>query len=198
MPQAGQVTDLLRAWRSGDRSAEDSLLPLVYGELRRRAIHCLEGERSDHTLQPTALVHEAYLRLVDQAQAVWQDRAHFFAIAARLMRQILVDHARRRNSAKRGAGREPLPIHVAGDLADAAEPPDLVALDDALTALAAFDPEGAKLIELRFFGGLSLEETAEALGVSRPTVVRRWRAVRAWLYGELSRGGGDGRAAGRD
>ena len=189
MTPAGQVTALLRAWRSGDQGAGDDLLPLVYGELRRRAARCLERERPDHTLQPTALVHEAYLRLVDQAQAGWQDRAHFFAIAARLMRQILVDHARRRHSAKRGGRAQPLAIELAGDLAAAGEPPDLIALDDALTALAAFDPDGARLIELRFFGGLSLDETAEALGVSRPTVVRRWRAVRAWLYGELSRGG---------
>lgn len=189
MARADQVTALLRAWRSGDAGAGDDLLPLVYGELRRRAVRCLERERPDHTLQPTALVHEAYLRLVDQAQAGWQDRAHFFAIAARLMRQILVDHARRRFSAKRGGRQQPLAIELAGDLAAAAEAPDLIALDDALTALAAFDPEGARLIELRYFGGLSLDETAEALAVSRPTVVRRWRAVRAWLYGELSRGG---------
>jgi RNA polymerase sigma factor (TIGR02999 family) len=191
MPGAGEVTALLRAWRAGDRSAEDSLLPLVYGELRRRAVHCLARERPGHTLQPTALVHEAYLRLVDQEQAAWQDRAHFFAIAARLMRQILVDHARRRASAKRGRGREPVPLELAGDLAAEEAAADLVALDDALTALAEFDPEGARLIELRFFGGLSLVETAEALGVSRPTVVRRWRAVRAWLYGELTGAGRD-------
>lgn len=190
-PSAGEVTALLRAWQSGDADAEDSLLPMIYDELRRRAASCLIGERPGHTLQPTALVHEAYLRLIDQEQSGWRDRAHFFAIAARLMRQILVDHARRRDSAKRGGGRPPVPIDaVEVPALEAAEGSlDLASFDDALDGLATFDPEGAKLVELRFFGGLSIEETAEALGVSRPTVVRRWRAVRAWLYGELGSGG---------
>jgi RNA polymerase sigma factor (TIGR02999 family) len=185
MSRPGKVTELLRAWRQGDRAAEADLLPLVYGELRARAARALGRERSDHTLQPTALVHEAYLRLVGQEQVDWQDRAHFFAIAAKLMRQILIDHARRHGSAKRGGGREPVSLEVVGEVAGQAPAADLLALDEALTRLARFDPAAAQVVELRYFGGLTVEETAGALGRSASTVVRQWRAARAWLWDEL-------------
>ena len=183
------MTELLRAWRQGDRAAEADLLPLVYAELRARAARALGRERLDHTLQPTALVHEAYLRLVGQEQADWQDRTHFFAIAAKLMRQILTDHARRHGSAKRGGGRRPAPLAAAGEVA-APEAPDFEALDEALARLGRFDSEAVRIVELRYFGGLTVEETAQALGCSPSTVVRQWRAARAWLWGELGAAAG--------
>jgi RNA polymerase sigma factor (TIGR02999 family) len=158
-------------------------MPLVYDELRAIAARYLRRERPDHTLEPTALVHEVYLRLIDQKAAEWQDRAHFFAIAAKLMRRILVDHARGRLSDKRGRGTARVSItgvEVAAELT-----PDLVALDDALRDLAAFDPDRATLVELRYFGGLTVEETAEVMGRSTATVVRQWRTARAWLYDQL-------------
>jgi len=183
------VAVLLRAWSGGDSKALDQLTPIVYEELRRLARHYLRGERQDHSLQTTALVHEAYLRLVDHTRMQWQDRAHFFAVSAQVMRRILVDHARRRN-VKRGRGLRRVSIEeailVGGD-----RPTDLAALDDALTSLAERDPRKAQVVEMRFFGGLSVEESAEVLGVSPVTVMREWRTAKAWLYRELSSGSGD-------
>lgn len=177
------VTELLGLVRAGDRSAFARLWPVVYEELRTLAAHLLHGERPGHTLRPTALVHEAYLRLVDQ-RAGWQDRAHFFAIAAQAMRRILVDRARRRN-AKRGADVDHVSLDAEAVLCiDRSD--DFVSLDDALTALAERAPRKAKVVELRFFGGLSVEETAEVLHVSSITVMREWKSAKAWLYRELA------------
>src|SRR5512140_369564 len=181
----GEVTRLLLAWSGGDRGALDALVPHVYAELRRQADRYLGRQRSGHTLQATALVHEAFLRLVDQTHVSYKDRAHFFAVASRAMRQILVDHARRRNAGKRGGGATRLALEDE----IAAVPPrgvDLVALDDALARLEKLDPDQARLVELRFFGGLTVEETAAVLGCSPATVKRSWSSARAWLYGELA------------
>jgi len=178
-PAHGDVTALLRDWSGGDPRALERLMPLVYGELRKLAASYLRRERSDHTLQPTALVHEAYLRLVDQRGVDWHNRAHFFGIAARMMRRILVDHARRRQAAKRdGAAYR---ISGSGDLVEAGRDPDLLALNSALDGLEALDPRQARIIELRFFGGLTVEEVARVLGLSTTTVESEWRAARAWL-----------------
>jgi RNA polymerase sigma factor (TIGR02999 family) len=185
-PAAPDVTDLLLAWCAGDESALDRLVPIVHAELRRLARRQMRGERRDHTLETTALVNEAYLRLVDLARVRWQDRAHFFALLARLMRRILVDHARSRRYQKRGGGIE----HVTFDEAlavSAGRAPDLVALDDALQTLARVDPRKGQVVELRFFGGLSVEETAEVLQVSANTVMRDWRVAKVWLLRELAR-----------
>jgi len=179
------VTELLRAWSDGDSGARDRLMPLVYDELRRRAAAYLRRERRDQTLQPTALVHEAYLRLVDQRRAVWQNRAQFFGVASQMMRRILVDRARARRMAKR-SGRW---ARVTFDEAEKATPPvdvEVLDLDAALTQLAAFDPRKSQIAELRFFGGLSLEETGQVLGLSIATVERDWQAARAWLFKTLS------------
>jgi RNA polymerase sigma factor (TIGR02999 family) len=185
MPPAPQdVTQWLSAWRNGNQEALAHLLPLVYDELRRLAQRYLQRERPDHTLQATALVHEAYLRLVDQRQAQWQNRAHFFGLAAQMMRRILVDHARRQHAAKRGGAEPKLSLDEAVWVS-AAPAPDLTALDDALTRLAGLDPQHSRLVELRFFGGLTIEETAEVLGVSPATVKRDWSMAKAWLYREL-------------
>jgi RNA polymerase sigma factor (TIGR02999 family) len=187
-----EITVLLQAWCHGDRAALDRLVPLVYGELRRLAHHHMLGERSDHVLQTTALVHEAYVRLIDASQIEWQHRAHFFAISARLMRRILVDFGRSRGYKK----RRPEVSRVGVDL-DAAQgasvPPatDIVALNEALEALAAFEPRGAQVVELRFFGGLTVEETAEVLKVSPKTVKRDWALARAWLLEALQAGSAD-------
>lgn len=180
-----EVTRLLQAWSEGDTGARDRLMPLVYQELRRRAAAHLRRERRDHTFQPTALVHEAYLRLVDQRRAAWQNRAQFFAVASQMMRRILVDRARARRMAKR-SGRW---ARVTLDEAVKAAPPvdlDVLDLDAALTRLAEFDQRKSQIAELRFFGGLSLEETGEALGLSVATVERDWQAARAWLFKTLS------------
>lgn len=182
------VARLLRAWSGGDSKALDQLTPIVYDELRRLARHYLRGERQDHSLQTTALVHEAYLRLVDHTRMEWQDRAHFFAVSAQVMRRILVDHARRRN-VKRGRGLRRVSLEAA-TLIGGDRPTDLVALDDALTSLAERDPRKAQVVEMRFFGGLSVEESAEVLGVSSVTVMREWRTAKAWLYRELASGSG--------
>jgi len=189
------VTAALRAWRGGDARAQDELMQLVYPELHRRAERLLARERPGHTLQPTALISELYLRLVDQRQAQWQDRAHFFAIAARLMRRVLLDHARRHGAGKRGGHVRPVPLDLAGELpADA--PRELEALDEALGDLAALDATAAAVVELRFFGGMSVEETATVLGSSTATVGRQWRAARAWLHSRLAAdGAGDGSSA---
>lgn len=179
-----EVTRLLQAWGAGEEGAFERLFPLVYDELRRTARRFLAGERQGHTLQATALVHEAYFRLVAQRQVEWQERAQFYAVAARSMRRILVDHARGRASLKRG-GVPPLPLDEAHDVAER-RPADLVALDDALTSLGEIDPQKAAVVELRFFGGLSNEQTADALGCSRATVIRQWRIARAWLFDVLA------------
>jgi RNA polymerase sigma-70 factor, ECF subfamily len=179
------VTELLLAWGCGDRSALDELVPIVHQELRRLARLQLRGERINHTLQTTALVNEAFIRLVDLRRIQWQDRAHFLSLSARLMRRILVDHARSRNYQKRGGGA----VNVALDEAlvgSAERGADLVALDDALESLARKDPRKSQVVELRFFGGLSVEETAEALKVSPETVLRDWRLAKVWLLREVS------------
>jgi RNA polymerase sigma-70 factor, ECF subfamily len=181
-----QVTALLHAWRTGDDDALARLTPLVYDELHRLAHRYMRGERTGHTLQTTALVHEAYLRLVDSRSVGWQDRAHFFAIAAQLMRRILVDVVRRQRFRKRGGGWRQVTLADGLQLATNVKP-DVVAVDEALQELAKLDPRKARVVELRFFGGLSLEETAEALNVSTDTVGRDWRAAKAWLRRELKR-----------
>jgi RNA polymerase sigma factor (TIGR02999 family) len=177
------VSLLLRAWSGGDQRALERLTPIVYGELRRLAGHYMRRERPGHSLQATALVHEAYLRLVGYTRMRWQNRAHFFAVAAQAMRRILVEHARRHNL-KRGGDVSRVSLDEAA-LVGAQREMDLVALDDAMTALARFDPRKAHVVELRIFGGLNVDETAEVLGVSAVTVKRDWRAARAWLYREL-------------
>ena len=186
---ADDVSKLLRAWSDGDQSALERLTPIVYDELRRRASLCMKRERTGHSLQTTALVNEAYLRLVDCHRVPWKDRAHFFAVSAQLMRRILVEYARRHNQ-KRGGGV----LHLSFDDAlEAGGGPstDLVALDDALNDLARIDPRKMQVVEMRFFGGLSVDETAEVLKVSPITVMRDWNTAKAWLYRELS-GGADG------
>ncbi len=183
-PSAGEVSTLLRAWSAGDRGALDKLAPIVYDELRRLAHYYLNGERSDHSLQTTALVNEAYLRLVDYRRMRWQNRAHFFAVSAQLMRRILVDHARRRN-AKRGGGVRHCSLDEVA-VVDPRRTKDLVALDDALNALGQFDARKVRVVELRFFGGLSVEETAQVLDVSAVTVMRDWTTARAWLYRHMT------------
>jgi len=183
---AGQVTQLLKSWSQGDQRAFDKLTPMVYGELRRLARRHMARERPDHTLQVTALVHEAYLRLVDARAVDWQDRAHFFALSAQMMRRILVDAARARHYQRReGAGCK---VPLEEGLIITSEPgPEFVALDDALKSLAALDPLKSQVVELRFFGGLTVEETAEALQLSPRTVMREWSLAQAWLYRELSK-----------
>lgn len=171
----------------GDHGALEALVPLVYEELRRLARYYLSREKQNHTLSSTALVHEAYLRLVTQKEVTWQNRAHFFAVAAQMMRRILVDHARRHTYAKRGGGAMTLALDQAMATPQRREV-DLVALDDALQSLAKLDERQSRMVELRFFGGLSIEETSEVLGVSAPTVKREWASARAWLFREISRG----------
>jgi RNA polymerase sigma factor (TIGR02999 family) len=179
-----RVSEFLVNWGQGDQDAREALIPLVYGELRRLARHYLRGERPDHTLQSAALVNEAYLRLVRQEPPQWQNRAHFFGVAAQLMRQILVDHARNRQAGKRGAGVPRLTLGPEIALPQKREI-DLVALDDALNRLARLDPQQSRLIELRFFGGLSIEETSEVLSISPATVKREWATARAWLQRDM-------------
>jgi len=181
-----QVTELLGRWRAGDREALDSLMPLVYQELRRIAQRYLSNERPDHTLQSTALVHEAYVRLAQQDLPQWQNRAHFFAVAAQLMRQILVDYARSHLASKRGGNVYKLALDDAEEQPQAFDV-DIVALDDALKSLAEMDGQQSRVVELKFFGGLSIEDTAEVLGISASTVKRDWITARAWLYRELDR-----------
>jgi len=185
-PSPQEITEMLMAWSNGDEAALEKLIPLVYRELHRIAHRYLGRERIGHTLQTTALVHEAYVRLIDCKNVQWQNRAHFFAISAQLMRRILVDFARSRNYSKRGGGAR----RVAFDEAMAIAPErsvDLVALDDALTELARLDPRQSRVVELRFFGGLSIGEAAEVLKVSPGTVKRDWSLAQAWLYRELSK-----------
>ena len=183
-PSAHDVTLLLQAWGGGDKEALDRLAPLVYHALRRIAGRIMTAERPNHTLQATALVNEAYVRLVDAGEATWQDRAHFFALCARAMRQILIDHARARASEKRGGGEVAIALDE-GLIAGPSPEANLLGLDDALNRLAQLDPRKSQVVEMRFFGGLSLDETAEALKVSTKTVQRDWQLARAWLYREL-------------
>ncbi len=187
MPDGTQeITRLLVAWEDGDGQAFDRLIPLVYPELRRLAHRYMSGENPDHTLQTTALIHEAYLRLIGAQDIRWQNRAHFFAISAQLMRRILVDFARRRHYQKRGGNVQKIPL--ADDLAVSDGPEvNLLRLNDALEALATFNPRGAQVIELRYFGGLDVAETAEVLKISEASVLRDWRLARAWLRSELGR-----------
>ena len=180
-PSPHQVSQLLIAWGKGDRAALDELMPLVYEELRRLAHQLISRERPGHTLQTSALVNEAYLRLIDQKSIHWQDRAHFFGIAARLMRQVLVDYARKRCYAKRGGDARRVPLDEAM-VVSRERAADVVALDDALKSLAEMDPRQSQIVELRFFGGLSIEETAEVLAVSQGTVMRDWTLAKAWLH----------------
>lgn len=183
-PESAQsVTSLLRAWSAGDPEAERQLVPLVYGELRRRAGAYLRRERPGHTLQPTALVHEAWLRLAGQ-DVNWQNRSQFFGMASQLMRRILVDHARRRRAARRGGGGLQVPLEEAMGVTGG-DPVDLVRLDEALTELAELDPRQGRIVELRFFGGLTTEETAGLLGVSPATIKRDWTVAKAWLFARL-------------
>jgi RNA polymerase sigma factor (TIGR02999 family) len=195
---AKPVTELLRAWSGGDEQARDQLLPLIYGELRRRAASQLRRERQGHTLQPTALVHEAYLRLIGQ-EVAWQNRAHFFALASEMMRRILVDHARGRKREKRDGGWTRVELDEAVAISEQRDV-DLLLLDQALTELTALDPQHGRIVELRFFGGMTLEETAEVLGVSAATVKRDWSLARTWLYrrlkGSAARGAGNGPPSG--
>ncbi len=183
---AGDVTQLLRDWAEGDREALDRLVPLVYSELRRLSRHYLNRGRFHASLQTTALINEAFVRLIDQNGIGWENRAHFFGIAARTMRNILVDHARKRHAQKRGRGEDPLLFDER--LADVNQEKgvELVALDDALTGLSEIDPELSRLVELRFFGGLTVRETAVVLGVSPATVKRSWRTAKIWLHQELN------------
>ena len=190
-PETAGITVLLKAWRDGDRSALDRLTPLLYGELRRLAYRFMRQERAEHTLQATALVNEAYLRLVDIKAVDWQDRAHFMAVASQTMRRVLVDAARARAAEKRGGGMERLDGGASGVDLDGMPAPgtdralEVCALDDALDALARMDPRRAQVIELRFFGGLTVEETAEILQISPQSVMRDWKLARAWLMREL-------------
>lgn len=182
---SNQVTGLLIRWSEGDAAAREELIPLVYNELQRQARRYIAGQRPGHTLQSTALVHEAYLRLVDCDSVQWQNRAQFFALAAMLMRQVLVDHARARNAAKRDGGIR-LTLQDALSLSKKRSL-DLITLDDALNALAEMDAQQSKIVELRFFGGLSIEETGEVLGISPATVKRHWSTARVWLHHEMNR-----------
>ena len=182
---SNEITELLLAWGDGDKEALDDLMPIVYDELRRLAHHHLAGERTGHTLQTTALVNEAYLKLVDQERVKWQSRFHFFSVAAKLMRRILIDYARSRQFAKRGGGVSTLPF----DEALVITPErvlELIDLDEALTALAANDERKARIVELRFFSGLSIEETSELLGVSPGTVMKDWTLAKAWLQDQIN------------
>ncbi|MBM3804778.1 MAG: sigma-70 family RNA polymerase sigma factor [Acidimicrobiia bacterium] len=184
-PRSNDVTQLLVSWSEGDPKALEALTPLVYDELRKLAGRYLRRERPDHTLQSTALVHEAYLRMVDQRQVRWQNRAHFFGVAAQIIRRILVDHARSHKVEKRRADAVKLTLDEAMAVPEVRQV-DLVALDDSLSSLASLDPQQGRIVELRFFGGLSIEETAEVLGVSPATVKRDWASAKAWLYREMT------------
>jgi len=181
------ITEMLRQWSGGKTEVMDDLLPLIYEELRRRAAAYLRRERPNHTLQPTALVHEAYLRLIDQRQDNWASRDHFFAIAAQAMRRILVDHARGRHRQKRGGSNEDLPLEDALLAAADEASVDLIALDEAMKRLAKLDPKQERIVELRYFGGLSLDEAANALSISRATAARDWQVAKAWLHREMTR-----------
>lgn len=181
------ITQMLRRWGDGDQAVVEQLLPLVYDELHRQAARYLRRERPGHTLQTTALIHEAYLKLIGQRDVEWQSRTHFYAISANLMRRILVDYARTKHREKRGGSDIKVPLEEAELAAAQERGVDLLALDEALNRLAEFDPKQAKVVELRYFSGLSLEDTADALAISRATAAREWAAARAWLHRELTR-----------
>jgi RNA polymerase sigma factor (TIGR02999 family) len=181
-----QVTQLLVRWRGGDRQALDALMPLVYAELRRLARYYLQRERSDHTLQSTALVHEAYMRMLGQKLPDWQNRAHFFGVAARLMRQILVEYARGHQAAKRGGDSYKVTLDEGALVAQKTDL-DVILLDDALQDLAKLDEQQSRIVELRFFAGLTIDDTSEVLGISAATVAREWTTARIWLHREISR-----------
>jgi len=181
-----EVTRLLQAWSGGDSEARDQLIPLVFDELRHIARRQLKLEKPGHTLQPTALVHELYVKLVDQKRVQWESRRDFFAVAAQLIRRILVDYARKRHAAKRGSGGPKISLDEALGLPDVRDP-NLIALDDALQALEQVDPRGSRIVELHVFAGLKLEEIAEVLKISRSTVIRDWNHAKLWLRRELSR-----------
>ena len=181
------ITQLLNQWSNGDAEVLDDLMPLIYVELRRQASGYLRRERVNHTLQPTALINEAYLKLIDQRDVKWQNRAHFFAIAAQAMRRILVDYARERHREKRGGAAENLPIDEALTIVSQEKSVDLVALDEALNKLAKFDERQSRVVELRYFSGLSIDETAEVLNVSNVTVRRDWNMAKAWLLQEITK-----------
>ncbi|HXW91083.1 MAG TPA: sigma-70 family RNA polymerase sigma factor [Terriglobales bacterium] len=186
-PAKGELTELLVRFREGDRQAEAQLIPLVYNELRRLASHYLNRERGDHTLEPTALVHEAFLRLTSEKQPAWQDRAHFFGVAARLMRQILVDHARRHHSLKRGGDCQRSTMAEELLVYSPQKSAELLALDEALQRLASQDERQCRVVEMKFFAGLNIEEIATVLDVSPRTVKREWTMARAWLHQEITR-----------
>ncbi len=190
-PSLADVTQLLLAWREGDEGALDKLLPLVYEELHRLAARYMRRESPGHTLQTSALVNEAFIRLIDQQQVHWQNRAHFFGIAAQLMRRILLDHARSQARAKRGGGALRVSFDEAA-IVSGQRAAELIALDDALNALTAFDSRKSRIVELRFFGGLSNEEVAEVMGMSLRTVEREWRKAKVWLHHAISKGEPDG------
>lgn len=181
------ITKLLSEWAAGDPAALEQLTPLVYSELRKIAARQMRGEAAGHTLQPTALVNEAFLRLCGGSPAEWQDRAHFFSVCARIMRHVLTDHARARLRAKRGAGAEHVPIDAAETMLQ--QPVDHAALDEALQALESLDPRKGRIVELRYFAGLGIDETAEMLNIAPITVRREWTRAKAWLYRELAEGG---------
>jgi len=181
------ITQMLHEWSSGKAEVMNELLPLIYDELHKRAAAYLRRERTNHTLQATALVHEAYLKLIDQRDDSWQNREHFFAIAAQAMRRILIDHAKNRHRRKRGGSNEDLPLEEALLAAADETNVDLIALDEAMAKLAKLDPQQERIVELRYFGGLSLDEAASALGISRATAARDWQVAKAWLHRELTR-----------
>ena len=189
-PSAQEVTKLLIDWRQGNQDALDRLIPIIYEELRRQARRYMQGQQKGHSLQTTGLIDETYLRLLDCSKVSWKNRAHFFAVTARLMRRILVDHARSHSYKKRGGGLERISLDL-NQIPDIRYDPDLVALDDELEALAAEDDRKSRVVELRFFGGLSVEETAEVLGISGQTVMRDWRLAKVWLMREISEPDGD-------
>lgn len=185
MNQSPDITQILQEWSDGKREALDDLIPLVYDELRRQASRYLRKERQDHTLQTTALINEAYVKLIDQRNVNWQNRAHFFAIAAQAMRRILVDYARAKHREKRGGDAEKVSLEEATMIAVEEKSVDLIALDEALTKLAKIDEQKSRIVELRYFSGLSVEETAEVMNVSHKTVERHWTMAKAWLHREL-------------
>ena len=185
-PASQEVTKLLLAWRQGKQEALDELMPIVYEELRRQAHHYILGERRGHSLQTTALINETYLRLLDCSKVSWKNRTHFFAVTAQMMRRILVDYARAHRYQKRGGGLKKIPLDQ-NQIPSIGRDPDLIALDEALKALAEIDDRRSRIVELRFFGGLSIEETAEVLGVCADTVVRDWRLAKTWLAHEMKK-----------
>lgn len=187
----GEATRLLQSWNKGDTGALDRLIPLVSDELRSLAAQYLRRERPNHTLQPTALVNEAYLRLIDQREVHWQSRAHFVGVAAQMMRRILVDHARHRDRVKRGSGQQRVSLDEALTISNE-RTEGLIALDEALTALAALDARKSRVVELKYFGGLSVDEMAEVLQVSTMTVMRDWKMAKAWLYQRVTENAADG------